>query len=212
MDLGAYRQIEDWDALMKANHIDIPRLRGLRYMATEERIPDEAITQRAKWIGLWNCEGTLRQPHGIITYRDLAVHEYSSNTNKKINKHFIFEEGDFSPVDVNWSTTHGRLRKIFKYKLKQARKRVDKEAGTFNKYVGRRDVLYIHARIGGNNWKWYGGDEIAKQPWFLEKVDDAFDSTYCDIYAQIIADHDYRQIEEEYANDAHTETDKDSQE
>ena len=56
---------------------------------------------------------------------------------------------------------------------------------TWNKYVGRDDVLYIHARIGGNNWNYYDGPELARQPWFLEKVDDCFDSTYCDIYAKI---------------------------
>lgn len=56
---------------------------------------------------------------------------------------------------------------------------------TWNKYAGQEGILYIHARIGGNNWKAYGGPELKKQPWFLEKVDDAFDSTYCDIYAKI---------------------------
>lgn len=45
----------------------------------------------------------------------------------------------------------------------------------------------IHARIGGtsdtSNWVSYGGpDNIATQPWFLEKVDDNWDPTYCDIY------------------------------
>lgn len=55
----------------------------------------------------------------------------------------------------------------------------------WNKYAGQEGILYIHARIGGNNWKAYGGPELAKQPWFLEKVDDTFDSTYCDIYAKI---------------------------
>jgi hypothetical protein len=43
----------------------------------------------------------------------------------------------------------------------------------------------IHARIGGNNWEYYDGDEtVATKPWFLEKVDDEFDSTYCDIYVR----------------------------
>ena len=56
---------------------------------------------------------------------------------------------------------------------------------TFNKYCGREDVLYIHARIGGSNWKFYGGNELEKKPWFIEKVDDYFDDTYCDIYARI---------------------------
>ena len=186
MDLGAYAQIDNLDAIMTANHIEVPRLRGLRYMGTEEPISKEDSEKYAKWMGLWDCEHTLRVPHGIISYKDIGLHEYSSETNRKVRKHFIFEtDDDLYPADVNWSTTHGKLRKIFKYKLKQARKRESNQTETFNKYCGRKDVLYIHARIGGNNWKWYGGDEIAKQPWFLEKIDDAFDNTYCDIYARI---------------------------
>lgn len=55
---------------------------------------------------------------------------------------------------------------------------------TFNSYVGRDDVLYVHARIGGGNWETYR-DEVENQPWFIEKVDDAYDSTYCDIYCRI---------------------------
>lgn len=35
MDLYAYLQIEDYDALAKANGIEIPRLRGYRWMENE---------------------------------------------------------------------------------------------------------------------------------------------------------------------------------
>ena len=55
----------------------------------------------------------------------------------------------------------------------------------WNKYAGKENVLYIHSRIGGGNWDYYGGNELSKQPWFLEKVDDCYDDTYCDIYAKI---------------------------
>ena len=58
---------------------------------------------------------------------------------------------------------------------------------TFDKYSGRSDVLYIHARIGGGNWHSYR-DQVKGQPWFLEKVDDPYDTTYCDIYAKIDPD------------------------
>ena len=27
--------------------------------------------------------------------------------------------------------------------------------------------------------------KLTEQPWYLERVDDSFDSTYCDIYAKI---------------------------
>lgn len=54
----------------------------------------------------------------------------------------------------------------------------------WNKYAGRSDVLYIHAKIGGGNWPYYYR-EVVDKPWFIEKIDDAVDSVYCDIYARI---------------------------
>ena len=55
----------------------------------------------------------------------------------------------------------------------------------FNSYCGEEKVYMIHTRIGGNNWDYYGGDSITKFPWFVERVDDDFDNTYCDIYVRI---------------------------
>lgn len=68
---------------------------------------------------------------------------------------------------------------------RRSAKRTRKQMETYNKYCGRPDVMMVHARIGGNNWKEYGGIWIQKKPWFIEKVDDGFDPTYCDIYAKI---------------------------
>ena len=62
--------------------------------------------------------------------------------------------------------------------------RARKQYEVWNKYAGREDILYIHARIGGGNWKVYYR-QVVDKPWFLEKVDDSFDSTYCDIYARL---------------------------
>lgn len=47
------------------------------------------------------------------------------------------------------------------------------------------DILCVYARIGGLNWDCYEGDKLAKHPAFLEKVDDYFDSTYCNIFLKI---------------------------
>lgn len=56
----------------------------------------------------------------------------------------------------------------------------------WNKYACKEGVLYIHARIGGNNWENYGvKSNIINQPWYLDRVDDWFDNTYFDIYAKI---------------------------
>ena len=75
--------------------------------------------------------------------------------------------------------------KDLKFEIKKAKKRIIQQYGMWNKFCGKPDVLYIHSRIGGNNWAYYGGPNLITLPWFLDKVDDHFDSTYCDIYAKI---------------------------
>jgi len=53
------------------------------------------------------------------------------------------------------------------------------QAEVWNRYVGRDDVLYIHSRMG------LDALDLKEQPWFLDYVLDAYDPTYCDIYAKI---------------------------
>lgn len=179
MDLGAYAQIDDLEQVLKDNGIVIPRLRGLRLMSEEEIIPKEAFTEQILFVGLNNCEDVLCEKW----YGGLCFREYSDITDYKVKKYLIKDGSGIK--GIMWNKVHGKLRNRFKYELKIAKRAVEKELNTFNKYVGRKDVLYIHARIGGNNWADNGGPEIAKQPWFIERVDDSFDSTYCDIYAKI---------------------------
>ena len=38
--------------------------------------------------------------------------------------------------------------------------RIQEQFDMWNKYAGKSNILYIHARIGGLNWKFYNGDEI----------------------------------------------------
>ncbi len=187
MDLGAYAQIDTFTSIAEKHGINVPRLRGYRYMGEEQPLTDDDMSQIGSDIAVDECEGFLRSPHGCK-----HIQVYSSATNRRVKKYMIRKKvGDYNghailgSVGVDWSKVHGKLRKEMRFVWKNAMKRTRQQFGVFNKYAGRSDVLYIHARIGGNNWKYYGGPELAKQPWFLEKVDDAFDSTYCDIYAKI---------------------------
>ena len=75
---------------------------------------------------------------------------------------------------------HGKKRKKYKLFLKHIKKQYD----IFNKYVGK-NVLHVHARLGGENWACCGGSELEKHPLYLERVDDYFDNTYCDIYFKL---------------------------
>ena len=87
-------------------------------------------------------------------------------------------------------TKHFRIvgysnRREVKGRARHCAKLTRKQLHTYNKYAGKENILMVHARIGGNNWKYYGGPLIAMKPWFIEKVDDGADDTYCDIYVRL---------------------------
>ena len=185
MDLGAYARIESIGKIAAQNGIVVPRLRGYRLMKDEPLISAEDIAKQAMDIGVYECKQILRSCAP-------GCHEYSSRTDRRIKKYMIKgTKTDPSGkqykavIGVNWSVVHGKLRKEFKFALKKADRAVRNQLDTFNKYAGRDDVLYIHARVGGGNWYYYDCKELESKPWFLEKVDDSFDDTYCDIYAKI---------------------------
>lgn len=174
MDLIAYTQIEDMKHILEANNIEVPRLRGLDFMVDKE--PRKLSKEDIRYIEL-ECVEDL---YTSVPFWDpgCCSHEYSGRTNKLAA--FYTSENN-----IRWDRIHGRKRKVLKTCIHNDKVRHQKQNDVFNKYVGRDDVIRIHARIGGANWAYFGGAELSRQPWFLEKVDDAFDSTYCDIYAKI---------------------------
>ena len=181
MDLGAYGQIENLETVMVQNGITVPRLRGLRLMIRENPVSHEEISESGHQLGVHRCEELCECDFRL----DANSFENSSRT-RKIKKKYLIYTGkhDNIPADIRWDNIHGKKRKIFKYAMRKAINRYKRQMETFNKYCGRPDILYIHARIGGGNWPFYR-KEVENQPWFIEKADDAFDRTYCDIYAKI---------------------------
>ena len=198
MDLYAYAQIEKLNRIMTSNRIDIPRLRGLRLMKDEELVSRKKILEIVKDLDVevvedlcqsspfWNPKAFM---YSRNSWTDYLVKYYISGDKWGDEKRF-----------VRWNRIHGWKRRIAKFEIKKLKRKIQQQYDTFNKYVGRDDVMMVHARIGGNNWDYFRGDEtVANQPWFLEKVDDWWDSTYCDIYVKIYPDavkaHDFNTIE-----------------
>jgi len=173
MNLYAYSQIEDLDAIAKANGIEVPRLRGYLLMANEDKMDYEKMIEDMDvqcTEDLCVAEPTWNPKAHVSSYDEWTDYltKYYCHDNK-----------------VRWDRIHGWKRRVLKTYIHNEKQKCKKQAEIFNKYVGRKDILYIHARIGGGNWSYYH-DKVDKQPWFIEKIDDAFDSTYCDIYAKIM--------------------------
>lgn len=181
MDLGAYTNIEILEDVMKANNIEVPRLRGLRLMKNEEPLTRAFMEDHWEWIGVSECE-TLCQ-NGFRVHATWC--ELSERTDRIVDKYMTRNENGH-PIGIKWDKIRGKKRKAFKYVIRKARDRVMLQDRMFNKYCGRNDILYIHARIGAGNWGGYNCDEIIKnQPWYLDHCEDACDRTYVDIYAKI---------------------------
>lgn len=189
MDLGAYVQIGDFEEVAKKNGIDVPRLRGYRLMSCEKPLLQEEINEMIKAAAINVCESLCCS--NPFWKANACVHEYSLRTDY-IREYYMVksvdEKGYTKYTDIRWDRIHGKKRKILKLAIKQKTRKIRDQYNMWNKYAGKENILYIHARIGGGNWLAYGGDELKKQPWFLEKVDDYFDHTYCDIYAEVNGD------------------------
>lgn len=194
MDLFAYSQMDRFDEIMKENNIEIPRIRGYRWMFEEIRLSQKEIEDDIE------CKRRNIYARCIESYPSFSVNpifvEFSERTRRLRNKYLIKDESVATGIDgtqfrlekiigIKWDLVHGKKRKNLKYLLKKGEKKVRKKYEVFNKYAGRKDVICVHARIGGNNWNCYEGYKLEKEPWFLERVDDCWDSTYCDIYVKI---------------------------
>ena len=178
MDLGAYAQIKDLDELVKANGIEVARCRGYRLMKDEEAISDKDIEKYVRECMLGSAEDEVRTTGYFV--------EYSSKATRRCRKYLICnnKEGYLNVIDVNWKNVHGKLRKRIKFAMKIAKSEALAQYRLFNKYAGRNDVLYIHAKLGSWSWsdiKWWNYES---QPWYLDGCDD-YDRAYCDIYAKI---------------------------
>ena len=183
MNLKAYSQIEDLMPVLQSTGIEIPRLRGLGLMKNEEPVNQTDLNEILHSMEILAVQNLCESFPAWDFYR--CCSEFSPATDRRIKKYMILDE-DGDPISIRWDRIHGKKRKTAKYAIKQYKKAVIDNIKVFNKYAGRDDVLFVHARIGGDNWNYFNGPSIvASHPAFLEKVDDYFDSTYCDIYLKI---------------------------
>ena len=186
MDLIAYVQIDNLSKIAKDNNIEVPRLRGYRLMKDEDPVSTEEIKKLVNRCEVDVCENLCRARP--FWNENACCFSYGRRSDLLLEYYLIKdmdENGRKEYTGIRWDRIHGKKRKILKLAIKHQKKRIKKQFEMWNKYAGNGNVLYIHSRIGGHNWSCYGGNELAKQPWFLDKVDDYFDETYCDIYALV---------------------------
>lgn len=178
MDLGAYVQIEDIEPIVKANNIEVNRVRGYRLMKEQEPMSIESINDDIDYLVAEYFRDKLRS---FIEYGLVFRHDDISNKQKK--KYFIYkDEYDFT---VNWSNIHGKRRKDLKFMKKIISKQIKEQYNLWNKYCNQDNILYIHAKQGRTNWSDTWRKDYEDKEWYLDSVDDSYDPCYCDIYAKL---------------------------
>lgn len=191
MDLGAYQNIDALDRLARDNGIAVPWCRGYRLMKDESVITQVEIDELKRINGIDIVELLIDSDPfwcGSDEYADICIRVGAYHRRSK--GYFLVPNNDKKGMGeysgIRWDRIHGWKRRILKFKIKQSNRKIQKQFDTWNKYAGRKDVLYIHSRIGGYEWETYlKKGELMNQPWFLDRVDDSIDSTYCDFYAKI---------------------------
>ena len=187
MDLGAYVQIEDLGELAKLNGIYVPRLRGYRLMKDEKPLTKEEWREIQEDVELRVLEMLCESEWGQSRYYCWSVRTIAKCAKHIKNYEYLYKSEDeegYKKPEIRWDKIKGKKKRIFITRVKNEMRGIKKQYAVWNKYCGREDILYIHARIGGGNWAYYGTD-VKDQPWLIERVDDGYDCTYCDIYAKL---------------------------
>ncbi len=180
MDLGAYAQMEDLDKIVKANEIEVARCRGYRLMKDEKPISEDELASIVERSMFDAAEEEIRtNSYGWVVG--------STETDRKCRKLLIGKKESWyiKTTGINWSKIHGKLRKRIKFAMKKAKRDALVQWEMWNKYAGRDDVLYIHAKLGSWNWSSIKWDNYKCERWYLDGCDDVDDRAYCDIYAKI---------------------------
>lgn len=182
MDLGAYIQIGELSDVAKRNGIEVDRIRGYRLMGQEDPVTDEEISNLLRDVMLLACQDFLNASPAF-TINPYWGYEYSDRTKRRREKYMIHDDSG-KPIGFRWDKFHGKRRKNLKYLIKKRVKQELEQWGMWNKYAGRDDVLYIHAKQGSSNWSGTYWWDYMDETWFLDACDDS-DAAYCDIYARI---------------------------
>lgn len=92
MDIGAYARIEDLSAILASTGINIPRLRGLRLMATEEKISEDEIKEMADSAEVDAVEDLVRAcpPWSVGS----SCHSYCDRTDRKLKRFLVYTEDE----------------------------------------------------------------------------------------------------------------------
>lgn len=148
MDIGAYAKINDLSTILDSTGINIPRLRGLRLMAMEERITEEEIKEMTASAEVDAVEDLVRACPPWSVNSD--CHSYCKRTDDNLKRFLVYtkkENGYERPTAVRWEKIHGTRRKkiklLAKTQIRHIRKSIDTEIpdSCFDSNISLREIV-----------------------------------------------------------------------
>lgn len=190
MDLGAYGLMLDNDTVIEKvlskYHIEIPRVRGYRYMKYESLVTEEDIKDIIENAKLNVLEDLISIYPRWSPLDSGCFYRFDPETDKLVPKYFTIDKDTGEVSGIKWDEIHGKKRKRLKLEIRKTRKRIINNLSMFNKYVGRDDIIYIHARLNSFTWSEYAEkNNIYAKSWYVDSEQDWFDSSYIDIYLKV---------------------------
>ena len=190
MDLGAYGLMLDNDTVIEKAlskyHIEIPRVRGYRYMKYESLVTEEDIKDIIENAKLHVLEDLISICPRWSPLDSGCFYRFGPDTDRLVPKYFTIDKNTGEVSGIKWNAIHGKKRKRLKLEIRKTRKRIIDNLSTFNKYVGRDDIIYIHARLNSFTWSEYAEkNNIYAKSWYVDSEQDWFDSSYSDIYVKV---------------------------
>ena len=116
MDIGAYARIDDLSKILASTGVDIPRLRGLRLMATEEKISEEEIKEMTASADVDAVEDLVRSCPPWSVGSD--CHSYCWRTDKNLKRFLVYtkdESGYDRPTAVRWEKSTAKEERKLSY-------------------------------------------------------------------------------------------------
>lgn len=192
MDLYAYGMIRGLGGLAEANGIRVPRLRGYRLMENEKAVSEEVLSRELEsMVGTYWWMYDNSNPEWYDRSEKDYRAGYRPPSIPKGTRDYIWTSDDPGDTRVKRTIVTSHFQRIG-----MLRARFKRQYMLWNRYAGQKGVLYIHSRMGGGGvlfedfedgeeHVWPKGWDVRDQPWFLDVCADAFDTTYCDIYARV---------------------------
>lgn len=159
------------DLIAEVTGTSLISIQDIRFMRDEELYSEESI------------QDTINR-NDMSVIKHLVMSKWSYNPKRFLGlfpelfkKYIDYDRFKKTGKGIIWENIHGKKRRVAKYETKKFHKSIRNQYETYNKYVGRDDVLYFHTILNNEQY-----NKLCSSSSYIEDVADWFDPRYRDMY------------------------------